>query len=84
MRSAWLYVRIEEKDAPRLEFALPMPLSLVNGLLRLTRPFVPADQAQHLDTAATLVRTLREDPNHQPIVIDVNDPDGDRVEIYIG
>jgi hypothetical protein len=82
-RSTWMYLRVEEDDGSRFAFGMPLPLNLAGWFIRIARPFVPKDQAGHLDTAAAFVSVMREDPGADPIFIDVEDED-DKVQIYIG
>ena len=46
--SAWLYLRVAEKDGDRFAIGMPVPLNLVGWSLRLARPFVPRNQLVHL------------------------------------
>jgi hypothetical protein len=78
-----MYLRVEENDGSRFAFGMPLPLNLAGWIIRIARPFVPKDQAGHLDTAAAFVSVMREDPGADPIFIDVEDED-DKVQIYIG
>jgi hypothetical protein len=36
------------------------------------------------EEADKLLTAMRDDPNREPIIVDVDDEDGDKVEIYIG
>jgi hypothetical protein len=83
-RSTWLYINVEEKGGHRFAFGMPMPLGLVNWSFKAARPFVPDKQAVHLETASAFVSVMKDDPDSNPIVIDVDDEDGDRVQVYIG
>lgn len=83
-RSTWFYIKVEEKDGSRFAFGMPMPLGLVNWSIKVASPFVPDKQAAHLETASAFVSVMKDDPEVVPIVIDVDDEDGDKVQIYIG
>lgn len=83
-RSTWLYLNIEERGGSRIRFALPLPLSFFNWVVRLARPFVPHDQFMLLQTAGSMVNIMQNDPNREPIEIDVDDESGNKVQIYIG
>ena len=41
-------------------------------------------QAAYLETASAMVTALKDDPEAVPIVIDVDEEDGDKVQIYFG
>ena len=83
-RSTWFYINVEEKDGSHFTFGMPMPLGWVNWIVKGARPFVPSKQAAHLETAGAFVSAMKDDPEAMPIVIDVDDEDGDKVEIFIG
>ena len=63
---------------------MPMPLGLVDWSVKAARPFVSAKQADHLATASAFVSAMKDDPDASPIIIDVDDDDGDKVQVYIG
>jgi hypothetical protein len=83
-RSTWFYINVEERDGSRFTFGMPMPLGLVNWSIKAARPFVSDKQAAHLETADAFVSVMKDDPEATPIVIDVDDEDGDKVQVYIG
>ncbi|UCG24979.1 MAG: hypothetical protein JSW55_03010 [Chloroflexota bacterium] len=82
-RAPWLHVRIQEKDGRRFAISMPLPMRLATWALAFARYFVPKEQAMHVDTAAAFVTAMQENPEQEPIIIDVDD-DGDKVEVYIG
>jgi hypothetical protein len=83
-RAPWLHLRVREQDGQRFAISLPLPLGLAHWIISIARNFVPAKQARHLETADAFVTAMRDDPRREPIIIDVDDDDGDKVEIYIG
>ncbi len=83
-RAPWLHLRVQERDGRRLALSLPLPLGLAHWIIGIVRRVVPSEQAAHLETAGAFVSAMRDDPNREPIIIDVDDDDGDKVEIYIG
>jgi len=83
-RAPWLHLRVQEQDGQRFAISLPLPLGLAHWIIAIARNFVPKDQAAHLETADSFVTAMRDDPRREPIIIDVDDDDGDKVEIYIG
>lgn len=83
-RAPWLHLRVQEQAGRRFAISLPLPLSLAHWILGIVRNFMPKDQAMHLETADAFITAMQEDPNREPIIIDVDDDDGDKVELYIG
>lgn len=83
-RAPWLHLRVEERGGRRLALSLPLPLGLAHWIIGIVRRVVPGEQAAHLETAGEFLSAMRNDPNREPIIIDVDDDDGDKVEIYIG
>jgi len=83
-RAPWLHLRVQEQDGHRFAISLPLPLGLAHWILAIARNFVPKDQAMHLETADAFVTAMQEDPKSEPIIINVDDDDGDKVELYIG
>lgn len=83
-RAPWVHVRVQERDGRRIAISLPLPMGIAGWGLGIARRFVPEEQAAHMDTAAAFVQAMREGPGKEPIVIDVNDDDGDKVQVYIG
>lgn len=83
-RAPWLHLRVQEQDGRRFAISLPLPLGLAHWIIGFAQNFVPKEQAVHLETADAFVTAMQEDPNREPIIIDVDDDDGDKVEIYIG
>ncbi|MGD8805158.1 MAG: hypothetical protein PVH65_04880 [Chloroflexota bacterium] len=83
-RAPWLHLRVQEQDGQRFAISLPLPLGLAHWIIGIARNFVPERQAAHLETAYAFVTAMRDDPEREPIIIDVDDDDGDKVEVYIG
>ena len=83
-KAPWLHVRIQEQDGQRFAISLPLPLSLANWGIRAARYFVPQDQVAYLETAGAFIDEMKNSPEREPIIIDVDDDDGDKVQVYIG
>jgi hypothetical protein len=83
-RAAWLHVRIQEKNGRRIAISLPLPLRLANWVLTIARYYVPKEQAVYLQTAAVFVDEMRRNPDQEPIIINIDDDDGDKVQVFIG
>ena len=75
----WAHVRVQEKDGKRISISLPLPLALADWGLRIARNFVTGEEIMHLDTAASLIKAMREDPSiwdAGPLMVEVDDDDG--------
>jgi hypothetical protein len=83
-RSTWLYLNVEERGGTHIRFALPLPLGFVDWIVRIVRPFLPRGLAPYLDTAATFVKAMRDNPDSEPIMINVDEGTGEKIQIYIG
>jgi len=81
-RSAkWLHVRIKEKKGKRIAISFPVPLTLTAWILRVVQPFVPKLQETGADEMILAFRDAKRD---EPLHVQVDDEDGEQVEIYIG
>ncbi|GEM_PF-517674 len=83
----WMHVRVQEKEGRRIAISLPVPVRLLGWGVHVARPFVDAETAVHLDTAAGFIEAMEDEmdsPGAEPLVVDVNDEDGDRVQVYFG
>lgn len=81
-RSArWLHLRVKEKEGRRIAISFPVPLTLVAWILRVVGPFVP----QLRETGADeMLLAFRDAGRDEPLHLQVDDEDGEHVEIYIG
>ena len=82
-RAHWLFVRVRAHDGPNVTLALPLPLGLVAGVLRLARPFVPQLAETGVDE---MILALREEVRDgSPLVVDVDEREsGERIQVYFG
>jgi hypothetical protein len=86
-RAAWLHVRVNEKQGRSIAISLPLPLGLASWALNIARGFVGEEQRQGLDVAADFLDAAQQNlnaPGSDPLMINVDDEDGDRVQVYIG
>jgi hypothetical protein len=86
-RAAWLHVRVQEKEGHRIAISLPLPLGLVGWGIQVAYGFVDEKTRSQLDMASAFLTAAKEELNHpdaRPMTIDVDDNDGDRVQVYIG
>ncbi|MBN1680906.1 MAG: hypothetical protein JW966_11500 [Anaerolineae bacterium] len=86
--SPWVHVRVREQDGGRFAFSLPVPVSLLGVLVwplkYIVRPFVDDDTAENINMVTSLLLMMRGLPSDEPIIIDVDEEDGDKVLVYIG
>lgn len=87
-RSPWLHVRLKPRRGPRIAFSLPLPLPLVSWGVALVDPLVKrldsGKTAEYLALTRALLDALHETSLIDPITIDIDDEDGDTVQIYLG
>lgn len=87
-RSApWVHVRVKEKDGHKIAISLPLPMGLAQWGIGIARNFVPEREQGNLDMAAEFIRSARHDlkgPDTEPLMINVDDEDGDQVQVFIG
>lgn len=86
--SPWLHVRLRPRQGRRFAFSLPVPLRFALWGLELARPLVGRfggrEAAGYLGLTATLLDALHDNPSTEPIIIEVDDEDGDAIRIYLG
>jgi hypothetical protein len=84
----WVHVRIRPQTGRRIVLSLPTPLGLIAPLIRLAGPltqrFGGDDARENLDMAAMLITMLRETSLDEPMWIEIEDDDGDHIEVYWG
>ena len=81
----WLYLRVEQPArewAPHFTFSMPIPAQPVAGFLSRFGRFIPHLEADSLNQVIQAIGETTCPEN--PICIEVEDKDGERVEIYIG
>lgn len=82
--SPWVHVRIQERRGRRIAISMPLPLDFLGWGLNLARRYVDRTTAENLDTASALLDTLKHAPADQPLSVEVDEEDGDHIEVYIG
>ncbi|MCP4543108.1 MAG: DUF2089 domain-containing protein [Chloroflexi bacterium] len=82
-RAPWLSVRVQPSDGPKINIALPLPLTLIAWGLRIARPFVPQLEETGADEVLLALRDGMKEG--QPFLVEVDEgDDGERVQVYIG
>ena len=86
-RSPWLHVRVNPKDGPRIKLSFPLPVRIATMGIHFAQGFVPDSERGNLDMAAGFLNSAQDnfkDGTIDPLFIDVDDDDGDRVQVFIG
>ena len=86
-RAAWLHVRVKEKKGKRIAISMPLPLGLASWGIKIAHGFVDEKTQAHLNMASEFIGAAKEElkrPDAQPLLIDVDDEDGDQVQVFIG
>lgn len=83
--SPWVHIRIREHDGNRFSLSLPLPpYGFLEGILHFSKRFVDKETDQNLDLAISFLSTIKDNPPDEPISIDIDDEDGDKVQVFVG
>lgn len=82
-RAHWVHLRIREHSGHRMNLSFPIPLRLTRWAFQLFGHRIPGlgEQQAVLDSIAPLLKEM--ETNHEPIAVEVNEPDGGEVRVYI-
>jgi hypothetical protein len=84
-RSAhWIHIRVHQHPGERpqnIAISFPIPLSLMGWFLRTFRSKIPNLQGVNPDE---MILALNHVTPEKPFYVEVNEADGERVEVYIG
>lgn len=86
-RAPWLHVRVREQGGRRIAISLPLPLGLANWGLRFARSWVDEAVRPQMDMAESFLAAAQagwREGDTEPMVVHVDDEDGDQVQVYIG
>ena len=84
-RSArWVHVRIREQDGGRIAFSLPLPFGVAAWGIGFARRFVDDETAENLELARSLLDMVKDTPPGEPLSVEIDDEDGDHVQVYLG
>ncbi len=86
-RAPWLHVRVRERGGRRIAISLPLPLGIANWGVRFARGWVNVDTRSQLDIAESFLEVAQvswQEGSTEPLVVNVDDEDGDQVQVYIG
>lgn len=86
-RAAWLHVRIKERNGRNINLSFPLPLRLAQWAISIAGRFADDQTRGHLLMASQFITAAQEtmrEPGAEPLMIDVDDDDGNHVQVYIG
>jgi len=84
-KGLWLHLRVQQPpgETPRrIIISFPIPVRLTAWGLRLVSPFIP--QARGMDLGGMLLTLADEAKGGTPLLVDVDEGDGERVQVFIG
>jgi len=85
-KSTWVHIRVQEKGGPKIAISLPIPLTLVSRAIELARKQALGEDLENLEMAAAAIAAAQasfNDPDADPIVINVDDEDA-HVQVFFG
>jgi len=83
--SPWVHIRIRERAGNRFSLSLPLPpYGFLESILHFSKRFVDKETDQNLDLAISFLSTIKDNPSDEPISIDIDDEDGDQVQVFVG
>lgn len=86
--SRWLYVDVDrsqskDQDGPRhISLALPLPLGLVSWFLKNFGSQISGLKNANVDRMVQAIALAKN--IHEPLIVHVDDDDGERVQVFIG
>jgi hypothetical protein len=82
-RAHWVHLRIREHNGRRVNLSFPIPLRITRWAFQLFGHRIPGlgEQQAVLDSLGPLLKEMEK--NHEPIAVEVNEPDGGEVRVYI-
>lgn len=80
-QARWVHIRIKDSGGTRISISLPIPIRLAAWLLKTFGSRIPELEGQKLKNLPDLIRALADSPD--PIMVDINDKDGDQVKVYV-
>jgi hypothetical protein len=80
-QARWVHLRIHEEKGKRINISMPLPLALPSFILRHFSTRIPAMKEKHMQDLPAILDALRY--TKEPISVEVDEKDGDRVRIYI-
>jgi hypothetical protein len=81
IRARWAHIRVQEAGGKRISISTPLPLGLPSWILRTFSHRIPGLQEKNLAELPPILDALRR--TNEPITVEVDDKNGDRVRVYI-
>lgn len=86
--SPWMHVRIRERNGRRIVFSVPLPLQLLGITTDIAhvfvRRFADKETVNNVEMAAAFLSALEHEKLDEPIMIAIDEADGDHVELFFG
>lgn len=81
--SRWIYVNVKQKpgETPQ-RIVIAFPLSLVSWLMQFTKGYVPERERGAVDEVMRAV--FQSTQSSEPLMVEVEEEDGEHVQVYIG
>jgi hypothetical protein len=84
----WLHLRVRQRPGQRpqtIAISLPIPLRFARWIMRIFGGFVPDMHGASVNDILMALDSLEQSTNPEnPVYIEVDEEDGERVEIFIG
>lgn len=83
----WLLVRVFSGDKLDVEISMPVPIPLhwLRTVVGMAQDIVPVPEiSDQLTAASTYLDEIGDNPDRDPFVVDVDDGDGNRVQVFVG
>jgi hypothetical protein len=85
-KSRWLHVRIRSEKGDRhdrIAISMPLPTHLTGWFITTFGHLIPGlrEQSEVIDAMPEIMAAL--DQTEDPLIVEVNDPNGDEVKVYI-
>lgn len=83
-RMRWLHLRVSKPGGAgmrKVNISMPLPIRIIGWIMKVVGSRVPEVREKGIDQMVMVLEATSAD---QPFYVEVNDDDGDHVEIYIG
>jgi hypothetical protein len=80
-QARWVHIRIREAAGTNISISLPLPVHLASWVLKMIAPRISDLKDKHLDTLPQVLDALGD--SKDPLSVEVDDKNGDRVRVYI-
>jgi hypothetical protein len=82
-QARWAHVRVQPADGPRISISVPIPLQIASWFMRIFGSQIKGLSEAKMNGAdvANIIDALKE--CKEPISVEVDEKDGDRVRVYV-